>query len=515
VNDWEADTTGRIRFSDQTSAEHEWYSPGVPELPVDTIPEWLAPADEDQTIPDHGMHFSQLLAEPQLEDRATTEPRPRAEARSPRPARALARPPTRQIVRGPETPQSGSIMAERYSVVREVGSGGMGTVYEVTHVRLGKTFALKLMHGRVAANEEIRKGFFREAKFASSIDHPNILSVVDFGEDSRYGPYIVSEYLEGEQLATLLSRKAMSSRRAFDIILQLAEGLQCIHNHGIVHCDIKTKNIIVGQDPGSGRRRAVVKLLDFGLARSMSQKVPERVFGTPEYLPPEIAGNKKATARSDIYSIGILLFELIAGSVPFRGSTSEILRAHRDSPMPTAGSRLGQNVDPAIERLIATATQKVPGKRHKNMDAFIYELRTVMDMLGLPRSRRGGSGTALPIPVPDRRTSIACATFDHFRLPIATIGRDGVISAANAAFSKFVNGMMVRVEGTRIQDTLLARAWSTLEDDLAAACGGQPIGRSIEIDTREGPPACLQMWLEPTGVEGYACFAVYPLSPRG
>lgn len=480
------DTTDRVRFGERTSVRA--FAPAIPALPL----EEEAPSD-DQTVPDHGprLAFGNTMAI----------------------ADELVEPPPEVGNGEPESAVPGAIIADRYRVVHAIGAGGMGKVLEVRHVRLGKTFALKLMHERLAADETIRRDFFREAKFASSLDHPNILSVVDFGEDPRFGAYMVMEYIEGDPLSTLLKdRRRLSVRRACDIVLQLAEALRYIHRHNIIHCDIKTRNILLCDDPSDKRRKSLVKLLDFGLARSTSQRAPERLFGTPEYIAPEMAQRKQPTGRSDIYSLGILLFELITGEVPFRGPVSQVLRAHLDQPLPSPSEVLGETVDPALEKLLYTACEKEPEHRHKDMSAFVYELKTVMDMLGIARQRR----VAQPVtavhsaPVPDQRSELIRSTFDSFRLPIATIDGQGGIVAANAAFSRFVVGMIVKLEGTRIQETLLARAWHTLEDDLATACSGQPVGRVIELAS-DGGTTRLQMWLEPTGLPGYACFSVHPV----
>lgn len=480
-------TTERVRFSERTAVR--LFSPVIPTLPEDDDG-----SSDDRTVPDHGAHlaFGHTVdatdANLHLQDDAL------------------------DLDLRPESAVPGSIIADRYRVVRSVGEGGMGKVFEVTHVRLGKTFAVKVLHEHLAEDDNFLRDFFREAKFASSLDHPNILSVVDFGEDRRYGAFMAMEFIEGDPLSELLAeRQRLSVRRACDIVLQLAEALRYIHRHDIVHCDIKTRNILLCDDPSDKRRRTVVKLLDFGLARGVTQKAPERLFGTPEYLAPELAQRQQPTPRSDIYSLGILLYELLTGSVPFRGPVAQVLRAHLDEPLPSPSAALGAEVDPALEKLIATACEKDPADRHKDMSAFLYELKTVMEMLGFARPRRVApvvtqAGTV----VVDKRTEMLRAAFDSFRLPIATIAAEGEIVAANAAFARFVVGMMVKLEGTRIQDTLLARAWHALDDDLATACAGQALGRVIEVAGERGVMR-LQMWLEPIGTPGYACFSVHPI----
>ncbi|RMH40997.1 MAG: serine/threonine protein kinase [Deltaproteobacteria bacterium] len=418
------------------------------------------------------------------------------------------------VARDPLAPLQSPLIGGKYRLVKRIGEGGMGKVFKVTHAQLGKTFALKIIHSSTQQDPKARESFFREARLASSLAHPNIASVVDFGEDDAYGAYMVMEYLDGEMLSQVLHReKQLSLRAACDILLQCAEALQYIHGHRIIHCDIKTENIMLCDDPTTQRSKKIVKLLDFGLARSANAaRHTGSLSGTPHYVAPERIRGEPPTPQSDIYGLGILFYELLTGSVPWDGNVAQILCGHLEKQPPSPSARLGKPVDPAVEQLIFKALKKDPAERHKDMSAFIYELRTVMDMLGFGRrARRGGAKKIVVERTPNERDELARALFDHNRLPLAMFSDTGTISVANAAFAKFLMGVAVAVEGLQVQATPLAAAWQTFEQDLARACAGESIRRMIEFDLEDGSVRRLLMWLEPAPIDGHAAFGLHPL----
>jgi len=207
----------------------------------------------------------------------------------------------------------------------------------------------------------------------------------------------------------------------------------------------------------------------------------------------------------------ILFFELITGSVPWEGNVASILCGHLEQPPPLLSEKLGAEVDPALEQLIQKALAKRPEDRHKDMAAFIYELRTVMDMLGIGyRHKRGSRKRILVERQHSERDELARTLFDHNRLPLAMINEGGVIVVANAAFAKFVMGVAVSVEGLPVDSTPLAAAWGTFHNDLERAIGGDSVRRIIEVDA-EDKVRRLLMWLDPAAVEDHACMGVHPL----
>ncbi|MBL0217478.1 MAG: protein kinase [Myxococcales bacterium] len=299
----------------------------------------------------------------------------------------------------------------------------------------------------------------------------------------------------------LFREKRLSVRKACEIILQVADALHYVHSQGIVHCDIKTENILITEEEYEGKRtRMVPKLLDFGLARSLvASRASTSLSGTPHYVAPERIRGEPASPASDVYGVGILLYELICGAVPWDGPVQKILAGHLDE-VPKPPSQIVEGLDPALERLILHALEKKPANRHKDMAAFLYEMRTVMDMMGISRRNRGGAAKRVVIeqapPPPNRRDENARIAFDVCRLPLALLSVQGVIIAANPAFAKFVMGLQVEVEGLPVRSTALANAWNTAESDIQRTIAGNPIRRIIEIDLADGEVRRLLLWLD-------------------
>ncbi|HUQ02355.1 MAG TPA: serine/threonine-protein kinase [Kofleriaceae bacterium] len=437
-------------------------------------------------------------------------------------ARPLPRPPGNALPipstpRAPNKsgPPQGKPVAGRYEILDRIGQGGMGKVYKVSHTQLGKVFALKVIGENLADTEDARELFYREARMASSVNHPNITSVVDFGEDADLGAFMVMELVEGEPLAKMLHRETrLGVRVACEIILQVADALHYVHGKGIVHCDIKTENLLVSEQQGTKRRQMIVKLLDFGLARSLaSGRGSGPLSGTPHYVAPERIRGDAASPSSDIYALGILFYEIVTGHVPWDGPVSQILHGHLEVT-PTPPSKLVPGgLDPALENLILHALAKEPAKRHRDMAAFIYELRTVMDMLGFGRRGRRGGGVGKRVVIErskNERDALVSRAFESCRLPLALVTGQGLVLVANSAFGKFVMGVSVEVEGLTVQSTPLAGAWEAFESDLAKAIGGAAVRRILEIEVEGRPRQRLLMWLDPAG-EGSVLLGVQPI----
>lgn len=418
------------------------------------------------------------------------------------------------INRDPLAPLNKPLVGGKYHLVERIGAGGMGKVFKVTHSQLGKTFALKIISDNLAQDSKVRDLFYREARMASSLSHPNIASVVDFGEDNNLGAFMVMELLTGAPLHRVLHKeKRLGIRRASDIVRQLAQALGYIHSKGIVHCDIKTENILLCEQPGDGpRKREQVKLLDFGLAKNITGgRNTSSLSGTPHYVAPERIRGAQPSPSNDIYGVGILYYELLTGRVPWDGNVDHILNGHLNMK-PVPPSRLIEGgLDPAVEKLVLRALAKTPGERHKNMDAFLYELKTVMDMLGYGRSGRRKRGGVKKISRTNQRDEMARSLFDASRVPMALIQRGGSIVIANKAFAQFIMGVSVDVEGMNVTTTPLINAWTTFDADLERARGGTSMRRVIELEIEPGRMRRLLMWLDP-GLNGdQAIFGVHPL----
>ncbi len=433
----------------------------------------------------------------------TTRPAPPVQARA---SATTAPPPMRHVT-------DGTLVGGRYQILERIGQGGMGKVYKVAHAQLGKVFALKLIGEELAATPEARELFYREARLASSLSHPNIASVVDFGEDGKLGLFMVMEFVEGEPLAKMLHREGrLGVRTACEIVQQAAEALHYIHSNDVVHCDIKTENILITEQHTSKRKQLVVRLLDFGLARSLrTARITTSLSGTPHYVAPERIRGEPPAPASDIYGLGILFYELLTGKVPWDGHVAQILAGHLEQ-QPTPPSKLVEGgLDAALETLILHALAKTPAARHKDMAAFLYELRTVMDMLGFGRrARRGGPRRVVIERTKNERDEMISVAFTGCRLPLAMISPAGLIVVANPAFAKFVMGVEVEVEGLTIQSTPLVGAWDAFEPDLARAIAGHGVRRILEVDVANGEVRRLLMWLDPGGND-HAILGVQPL----
>lgn len=464
---------------------------------VDVDPRSLAPGRSSLSV------ARALPVPPPYPRAAKSSAPPRVPRRQPgsRSLMNTPRPPPRSAAVRVETAEYSSLIGGRYQILTRIGQGGMGKVYKVKHTHLSRTFALKIISNQVAETDEARELFYREARFASAMSHPNITSVVDFGEDEKVGMFMVMEMVDGEALNRILFReKQMSTRKACDIVLQVSEALHYIHKQGVVHCDIKTENILLFDEEHEGKRsKTVIKLLDFGLARSLTaSRASTSLSGTPHYVAPERIRGEPASPGSDVYGVGILLYELVTGQVPWDGAVQKILAGHLEERPKSPSLLVEGGVDPALETLIFHALAKRPAERHKDMAAFIYELRTVMDMLGF--GRRGRQGPAKRVVIEQRahdtRDELARVAFDACRLPLALLTPQGVIVRANPAFARFVMGVSVEVEGLPVQSTPLATAWSSAEADLARTLAGSPVRRIIEIDVAAGESRRLLLWLD-------------------
>jgi eukaryotic-like serine/threonine-protein kinase len=295
-----------------------------------------------------------------------------------------------------------------YRLLSIIGRGGMGTVYKGEHVYIGKPVAVKILHERYAKYEEAVKRFLREARAASSINHPNIVDVTDFGPAHDGGVYFVMEFLDGQSLEDLIERESpVSLHRAINIVNQIASALAAAHEKKIVHRDLKPENVMLTTRPGrretiraagidaSGSQKFVVeregtydfvKVLDFGIAKvvepetaqvSESNTVAGTIFGTPEYMSPEAAKGQLVDARADVYSLGVIFYDMLTGHVPFEAETPiEVLTKHiTEPPLPPRLRNPKSEITDAAETLIMKALSKNPDGRQQSMDELRGELQ--------------------------------------------------------------------------------------------------------------------------------------------
>ena len=269
----------------------------------------------------------------------------------------------------------GQKISDRYQIIKSIGEGGMANVYLAYDTILDRNVAVKVLRGDLANDEKFVRRFQREALSASSLSNPNIVEVYDVGEDNgEY--YIVMEYVEGKHLKALLKKRGkLTVPEVIDIALQITNGLSVAHDSYIIHRDIKPQNILILEN-------GLIKITDFGIAVAMNATQltqTNSVMGSVHYLPPEQASGKGATLQSDIYSIGILMYELLTGKLPFRGDNAvEIALKHLKEPMPSIRDEL-PDIPQSVENIILRATAKNPKNRYSDAREMYEDLKTCLD----------------------------------------------------------------------------------------------------------------------------------------
>jgi serine/threonine-protein kinase len=274
----------------------------------------------------------------------------------------------------------GETIAERYEIEELVGHGGMSSVYKARDSLLERHVALKILHEQYSADEDFVERFKREARSVAQLQHPNIVTVIDRGEeDGRQ--FIVFEYIDGENLKEHVVRKGrLDAREALEIALEVAHGLAFAHDQGLVHRDVKPQNILLN---GDGR----AKVTDFGIARSVDvdgMTQTGTVLGTSNYIAPEQASGQRVDAHSDVYALGVVLYELLAGELPFPGeSFVAVAMKHMHEPAPNLLDVRG-DVPLRVAAAVDRALEKDPEQRFPTMDAFAAELEACLAELDQP-----------------------------------------------------------------------------------------------------------------------------------
>jgi len=269
----------------------------------------------------------------------------------------------------------GQKINDRYQIIKSIGEGGMANVYLAYDTILDRDVAVKVLRGDLADDEKFVRRFQREALNASSLSHPNIVEVYDVGDDN--GQYfIVMEYIEGKNLKDLLKKRGkLTVPEVVDIMTQIADGLSVAHDSYIIHRDIKPQNIMILEN-------GMVKITDFGIAMAMNATQltqTNSVMGSVHYLPPEQASGKGSTLKSDIYSMGILMYELLTGTLPYRGENAvEIALKHLKEPLPSIRDEL-PDIPQSVENIILKSAAKNPKNRYNDARAMYEDLKTCLD----------------------------------------------------------------------------------------------------------------------------------------
>jgi len=307
---------------------------------------------------------------------------------------------------GPGLSLVGTILADRYQIIERIAEGGMGTVYLAEHITIHRRLAVKVLSPDLGNSPDIAQRFLREAQASSMIQHEHIVDIIDFGYTERGQAFLAMELLEGEDLATTLEREGrLPWTRLRRMVLQMCRALHAAHDKGVVHRDMKPDNCFRIKRGGNAD---FIKLLDFGIAKVMTEATTFRgkkpvaqataagtLLGTPEYMAPELARDGVPDARVDIYSLGVMMYELLTGSVPLRGETfmATIALHLTQEPIPPRQRAPSADIPPAIEAVVMRALAKEPDDRFQN-------IREMTEALVAADQRLRSTGLFLPA-VPD------------------------------------------------------------------------------------------------------------------
>ncbi|MGA9993806.1 MAG: serine/threonine-protein kinase [Pyrinomonadaceae bacterium] len=294
----------------------------------------------------------------------------------------------------PADPLLGRTLDEKYRLDERLGVGGMGTVYRATHLLIDRPVAVKVLNSRFVEDEQAQERFRREAKAAGRLQHTNAVAVTDFGRTVDNLVYLVMELLEGRTLRDILAREApLDTARSVSLMLQISAAVAAAHEEGIIHRDLKPANIFVVQ-----KRSAppVVKVLDFGIAKLAADSFEDSdaahltqtgvMIGTPRYMSPEQCDGARLTPASDVYSLGIILYEMLTGTTPFTGSTPLAVALKHSSVAPRRPSEFTATIPPELEHVVLHALEKKPEERPADAGEFRRELFETASRLGLEQS---------------------------------------------------------------------------------------------------------------------------------
>jgi serine/threonine-protein kinase len=291
-------------------------------------------------------------------------------------------------------PLAGVVLDDKYRLDERLGEGGMGAVYRATHLLIERPVAVKVLSQRLVTDESARERFRREARAAGRLQHTNAVAVTDFGETRDGLVYLVMELLEGKSLREVLAHDApLDPARAVSLMMQISAAVEAAHEAGIIHRDLKPGNIFLVQRPDSPH---IVKVLDFGIAKLAGDGGEFNLvdtltgtgvmIGTPRYMSPEQCDGAQLTPASDVYSLGVILYEMLTGQTPFNGGTPLSLALKHSSESPRPPRELVANIPPALEGIVLHALAKKPEERDSDAGEFRRELFAVAERLGLEHS---------------------------------------------------------------------------------------------------------------------------------
>lgn len=331
---------------------------------------------------------------------------------------------------------TGHTLANRYQILEEVGTGGMAVVYKARDILLDRIVAVKILHAEYGNDHEFVTRFRQEAQAAAKLSHPNIVNIYDVGKDGDIH-YIVMEFVRGETLKEYIEKHGhLPINTSIQIAFDIGEALESAHHNGLVHCDIKPHNILVTE---TGR----IKVADFGIARainsSATMKEDKKILGSVHYFSPEQASGNTLDERTDIYSLGVVMYEMMTGVVPFEGDTplSIALQHVQDAiPLPTKYNR---RIPRLVERCVLKAMAKNPDDRFQSVAELMSELRLSQGFVNsnkgaMPIIKKGFEGTVKLPPVPEKNTRGEGNIFNRFLDSVSRHSKKSIIIAMGSVF---------------------------------------------------------------------------------
>ena len=413
-------------------------------------------------------------------------------------------------------PLVGSVLAERYRLVRLIGQGGMGRVYEAEHVNITKRLAIKVLHPGALSDPEAAARFRLEARAASKIGHENIVAIDDSATLADGTIYVAMEFLEGESLADRMRRKpALSIPEATEILVRVCEGLAAAHAARIVHRDMKPENIFLAKKGA----RVVPKILDFGIAKMVTDEDTHgltrtgAIMGTPMYMSPQQVQGERVDHRSDIYSMGVILFELVTGRTPFKAKTAmQLFQLHLTEPPPRPSTIAPERKIPdALEAVILRALAKQPGERQPDLNTFEKEMVAAVALdHDLPQAQPTQS-EAVPARAPLNKSMIGIAAgigvltlggvvgFLALRARPTTIAPASITSTADAGAATNTTATPHKADGPV---TTTAKGTGHTIKEAAKTGGGafldgsRTVGRTTRDFFRGGTGKAKETWKE-------------------
>ncbi len=297
------------------------------------------------------------------------------------------------------------ILNDRYRLIEQIGTGGMAVIYRAQDLELNRIVSAKILRPSLVDDPEFLIRFKREAQSAANLSHPNIVTVHDVGQDGPKTHYIVMEYVPGQDLKRMIRAKgAFDVDAALAVIIEVCKGVGYAHRAGLVHCDIKPQNILVTPENS-------IKVTDFGIARALSgaqQEAEDTVWGSPHYFSPEQALGEGCTPASDVYSIGIVLFELLTGKLPFAGTDSRDLALAHIKQEPPSLASINPNLPQELDRILRKVLSKEPSARYRTADQLGRILEKYREQSRQPTSSFvvTPSHVATPPPPPQSQATV-------------------------------------------------------------------------------------------------------------